>query len=189
MQGVRRAIGARRTGKPFPPSPPGVGLSPNPALAAGSDETAPPAYVEQAFRRYLECGILSHGFARAFCAECGHDFLVAFSCKARGGAHRATPGARWRRPRIWSITYCRRCRCGNGFSPYPSGCAISCRTTRPCKAGSCANTVTAAAPRTAWALSLLQLMDSLLGRLLLADDGLSLPLSNGIDNIRKWAGC
>jgi Putative transposase/Transposase zinc-binding domain len=54
------------------------------ALAAGSDETSPPAYVEQAFRRYLECGILAHGFARAFCAACGHDFLVAFSCKARG---------------------------------------------------------------------------------------------------------
>jgi len=31
------------------------------ALAAGSDATAPPAYVEQAFRRYLECGILSCG--------------------------------------------------------------------------------------------------------------------------------
>jgi Transposase zinc-binding domain len=54
------------------------------ALAAGSDDAAPPAYVEHAFRRYLECGILAHGFARAFCAACGHDFLVAFSCKARG---------------------------------------------------------------------------------------------------------
>ena len=53
------------------------------ALAAGSDEAAPPAYVEQAFRRYLECGILAHGFGRAFCKECGHDFLVAFSCQGR----------------------------------------------------------------------------------------------------------
>jgi Transposase zinc-binding domain/Putative transposase len=53
------------------------------ALAAGSDETAPPAYVEQAFRRYLECGVLSCGFARAFCKACGHDFLVAFSCQGR----------------------------------------------------------------------------------------------------------
>ncbi|GAB6044062.1 IS91-like element ISCR1 family transposase [Endothiovibrio diazotrophicus] len=43
-----------------------------------------PAYVEREFRRYLECGILAHGFARARCAECGHDFLVAFSCKGRG---------------------------------------------------------------------------------------------------------
>ena len=44
------------------------------ALAAESDATAPPAYVEQAFRRYLACGILAHGFARAFCNECGCNF-------------------------------------------------------------------------------------------------------------------
>jgi DNA-directed RNA polymerase subunit RPC12/RpoP len=25
----------------------------------------------------------THGFARARCADCGHDFLIAFSCKAR----------------------------------------------------------------------------------------------------------
>ncbi len=33
---------------------------------------------------YLECGILAYGFARAYCADCGRDFLVAFSCKGRG---------------------------------------------------------------------------------------------------------
>ena len=43
-----------------------------------------PQYVEREFRRYLECGILAHGFARARCAECGHDLLIAFSCKGRG---------------------------------------------------------------------------------------------------------
>jgi len=43
-----------------------------------------PAHVEREFRRYLECGILAHGFARARCGECGHDFLIAFSCKGRG---------------------------------------------------------------------------------------------------------
>jgi hypothetical protein len=42
-----------------------------------------PRHVEGAFRRYLECGILAHGFARARCGECGHDFLIAFSCKGR----------------------------------------------------------------------------------------------------------
>ena len=47
------------------------------------DGSAVPAHVEREFRRYLQCGILSHGFARARCAECGHDFLVAFSCKGR----------------------------------------------------------------------------------------------------------
>ncbi len=41
-------------------------------------------YVERELRQYLECGILAHGFARAHCPECGHDFLVAFSYKGRG---------------------------------------------------------------------------------------------------------
>jgi len=42
-----------------------------------------PAHIEKDFRNYLECGLLSYGFARARC-ECGHEFLVAFSCKGRG---------------------------------------------------------------------------------------------------------
>jgi len=48
------------------------------------DHHTPPAYVEKAFRKYLECGILAHGFARVRCGDCGDDFLVAFSCKGRG---------------------------------------------------------------------------------------------------------
>jgi len=43
-----------------------------------------PAHVEREFRRYLTCGILAHGFARARCGDCGHHFLIAFSCKGRG---------------------------------------------------------------------------------------------------------
>jgi hypothetical protein len=42
-----------------------------------------PLHVEKALREYLECGILAHGFARAYCDGCGHDFLIAFSCKGR----------------------------------------------------------------------------------------------------------
>ncbi len=42
-----------------------------------------PAYVECEFRRYLNFGFLACGFARAHCPDCGHDFLVAFSCKGR----------------------------------------------------------------------------------------------------------
>jgi len=53
-------------------------------LATGEDGEAPPAHVERTFRRYLECGILAHGFARAYCDECQHDFLIAYSCKCRG---------------------------------------------------------------------------------------------------------
>ncbi len=55
-------------------------------LTLADDPTGPglPGYVERDFRKYLECGILAHGFARARCRDCGEDFLVAFSCKARG---------------------------------------------------------------------------------------------------------
>ena len=42
------------------------------------------AYVEDELRGYLRCEILSFGFARARCGTCGHDVLVAFSCKGRG---------------------------------------------------------------------------------------------------------
>ncbi|WP_224248162.1 transposase zinc-binding domain-containing protein [Hyalangium gracile] len=34
--------------------------------------------------RYLECGVLTHGFARVRCESCKDEFLVAFSCKGRG---------------------------------------------------------------------------------------------------------
>ena len=52
--------------------------------ADGPEGGSPPAQVQREFRRYLECGILAHGFARARCGQCGHDFLIAFSCKGRG---------------------------------------------------------------------------------------------------------
>ncbi len=47
------------------------------------DHHTPAPYVEKAFRKYLECGIFAHGFARVRCDDCGDDFLVAFSCKGR----------------------------------------------------------------------------------------------------------
>lgn len=52
--------------------------------------------VTEAFERYLECGILAHGCARARCENprCNHSELIAFSCKIRNlcpscGAKRA----------------------------------------------------------------------------------------------------
>ena len=39
--------------------------------------------MEKVLRKYLECDIFAHGFARARCDDCGHDYLVAFSCKGR----------------------------------------------------------------------------------------------------------
>ena len=35
-------------------------------------------------QEYLKCGILDFGFARVRCPQCRHEYLVAFSCKARG---------------------------------------------------------------------------------------------------------
>jgi hypothetical protein len=43
-----------------------------------------PKYVEETFYSYLSCGIFAHGFCRVRCRDCGHDRLVAFSCKKRG---------------------------------------------------------------------------------------------------------
>jgi hypothetical protein len=43
-----------------------------------------PRYVEEEFRRYLPCGMVSEGFARVKCRDCGDELIVAFSCKGRG---------------------------------------------------------------------------------------------------------
>ena len=51
---------------------------------ADPDGVPIPRHVERELRGYLGCGILACGFARAYCDTCGHDFLVAFSCKGRG---------------------------------------------------------------------------------------------------------
>jgi hypothetical protein len=42
-----------------------------------------PRYVEAELRAYLKCGVFAEGFTRARCDACGHDLLVAFSCKTR----------------------------------------------------------------------------------------------------------
>ena len=41
--------------------------------------------VREVAEKFLACGILAHGFARVRCEAvgCGHEYLVAFSCKAR----------------------------------------------------------------------------------------------------------
>ncbi len=38
---------------------------------------------DQALERFLDCGDLHKGFARIHCDECGHEYLLAFSCKTR----------------------------------------------------------------------------------------------------------
>ena len=43
-----------------------------------------PAYVEQAFRKYLECGSLPMAWPAPAVKIVAQDFFVAFSCKGRG---------------------------------------------------------------------------------------------------------
>ncbi|WP_366819875.1 transposase zinc-binding domain-containing protein [Ottowia sp.] len=73
-----------------------------------------PRFIKDEFDAFLECGILAHGFLRLRCGECGHDKLLAFSCKRRGFCPLAAPGACRRPLRTWSTTSSRTCRCGNG---------------------------------------------------------------------------
>jgi hypothetical protein len=40
-----------------------------------------PQFVKDEFDAFLACGILAHGFLRLRCGDCGHDKLVAFSCR------------------------------------------------------------------------------------------------------------
>jgi hypothetical protein len=40
-------------------------------------------HIEKVIYQYLDCGILHNGFARVKCRACGHEKLLAFSCKRR----------------------------------------------------------------------------------------------------------
>ena len=40
-------------------------------------------YVTDVIQRYLDCGDLHFGFARVKCEDCGHEYLLAYSCKRR----------------------------------------------------------------------------------------------------------
>jgi len=83
-----------------------------PCCAAWYSSTPPPSskrpnrqpapaccrFVKDEFDAFLEYGILAHGFLRLHCGDCGHDKMVAVSCKRRGfcpscGARRAANGA------------------------------------------------------------------------------------------------
>jgi hypothetical protein len=54
------------------------------AHTEASTGAALPRFITEEFGAFLECGILAHGFPRLRCGECGHDKLLAFSCKRRG---------------------------------------------------------------------------------------------------------
>ena len=58
--------------------------------AAGADL---PQFVAGRVRRFLDCGVLAHGFLRLRCGDCGHNKLVAFSCKRSGICRSCGPGS------------------------------------------------------------------------------------------------
>jgi hypothetical protein len=69
------------------------------ALACDGDGHAVPGYVERELQRYLECGILAYGFARARCPQLftqGAATISWWPSPARGAASArlATPGLR-----------------------------------------------------------------------------------------------
>jgi hypothetical protein len=41
------------------------------------------SYILDVIYKYLDCGDLHCGFARVKCKDCGHEFILAFSCKRR----------------------------------------------------------------------------------------------------------
>jgi len=41
------------------------------------------SHIEKVIYQYLDCGILHNGFARIRCGRCGHENILAFSCKRR----------------------------------------------------------------------------------------------------------
>lgn len=58
-------------------------------LATVYDERFAPTYgawravVPEVADKFLAYGVLEHGFARVRCDTCAHEYLLAFSCKAR----------------------------------------------------------------------------------------------------------
>jgi len=99
-----------------------------------------PDFVKDEFDAFLECGILARGFLRLRCADCGHEKLVAFSCKKRGfctscGARRMAETAAHlidhvipRVPvRQWVLSFPVPLRCL--FAAHPELLAPSCRSS------------------------------------------------------------
>jgi hypothetical protein len=58
--------------------------------------------VERVLREFLRCGLLEHGFARLWCAECRRSVLVAFSCRGRSFC----PSCEKKRQILWAEWLC-----------------------------------------------------------------------------------
>jgi hypothetical protein len=97
-----------------------------------------PEFVNDELDAFLECGILAHGFLRLRCDDCGHETLVAFSCKRRGfcpscGARRMADGAE-------------RCPPGRLRHPARAGAPVGALVSDPARA-SCSPPIPICSPR------------------------------------------
>ena len=61
-----------------------------------------PPVVERVLREFLRCGLLEHGFARLWCAECRRSVLVAFSCRGRSFC----PSCEKKKQLLWAEWLC-----------------------------------------------------------------------------------
>lgn len=52
--------------------------------ALDEQEVDLPGFVWRELASVIDCGDIEKGFVRVVCAECKHERLVGFSCKARG---------------------------------------------------------------------------------------------------------
>ena len=81
------------------------------------------AVVPEVADKFLACGVLEHGFARVRCDACAHEYLLAFSCKARY----FFPSCHAKRSRCgrsgWRRRSSRLCRTGKWCSLSRSGSA------------------------------------------------------------------
>jgi len=116
--------------------------TPPPSSKRSNRQPAPACcrFVKDEFDAFLEYGILAHGFLRLHCGDCGHDKMVAVSCKRRGfcpscGARRAARGKWRRRGRTWSTTSFRTCRAPVGSVASHPAAPVAGRATRAGDAG------------------------------------------------------
>jgi hypothetical protein len=54
--------------------------------------------VERVLRRFLTCGVASHGFARAWCSSCRTSYLIPYSCRGRSFC----PSCEKKRSLLWA---------------------------------------------------------------------------------------
>jgi hypothetical protein len=78
-----------------------------------------PQCIKDEFDAFLECGILAHGFLRLRCGDCGHDKLLAFSCKRRGFCPSCSARRMSQTAAHLVDHVIRTCRCGNGYCRWP----------------------------------------------------------------------